>query len=74
MERQLITQYKKDLLGLLDSLSSKNIDTAIAIAELPDMIRGFGHVKLAAVEKANLKRAELLKQFQTPKTSVGQAA
>ena len=37
----------------------KNLELAIAIARVPDDIRGFGHVKDAALQAAKVKEAEL---------------
>jgi len=38
----------------------------VALAELPDEIKGFGYVKDANVAKAEAKKAELLKTFNAP--------
>ncbi len=63
MERQLIADYRATIEGLLPSLKHSNLETAVEIASLPAMIRGFGHVKEASVAKARLREAELLGQF-----------
>ena len=60
MERALIAQYRADIESLLARLSAATLPDAVALAELPDQIRGFGHIKDAAVEKAAARRAELL--------------
>jgi indolepyruvate ferredoxin oxidoreductase len=44
-------------------LAPSNLETAVEIASLPAMIRGFGHVKEASVAKARLREAELLRQL-----------
>lgn len=59
MERGLRDQYLENLDVLLADLSGKNHDLAVAIAEVPNDIRGYGHVKEASVEKAAGKEAEL---------------
>ena len=59
MERGLRDQYLENLDALLADLSGKNHDLAVAIAEVPNDIRGYGHVKEASVEKAAVKEAEL---------------
>ena len=51
-ERALIQEYKDAIDELLVSLNSKNHALAVKMANLPDQIKGFGHVKernLAAV-------------------------
>ncbi len=56
MERTLIEEYKETVM----SLGTFDPDTAQKLAELPQDIRGFGHVKLASVEATKAKRNALL--------------
>jgi indolepyruvate ferredoxin oxidoreductase len=37
--------------------------TAVAIARIPERIRGFGHVKLRHLEQARIEERKLLDQF-----------
>ncbi len=60
MERALIEQYIGDLRASLDALRPDTLEAAVALAELPDMIRGFGPVKEANRLKAETKRRSLL--------------
>jgi indolepyruvate ferredoxin oxidoreductase len=59
-ERALIDQYVSDLHTALASLRPETLDVAVAIAQLPDMIRGFGPVKGANRAKAEQERQTLL--------------
>jgi indolepyruvate ferredoxin oxidoreductase len=59
-ERALITRYTHDLKTILSSLTRDNLSAAIALAELPDQIRGFGPVKDANRVKADARRSALL--------------
>jgi indolepyruvate ferredoxin oxidoreductase len=52
MERQLIDDYERSLTALSVRLTAGNLPAALELANLPEHIRGFGHVKLANVEKA----------------------
>ncbi len=52
LERQLRDQYLANLEILTDQLDAKNHELAIAIANIPDEIRGYGHVKDAAMKTA----------------------
>ncbi len=63
MERQLITDYRAMIEGLLPRLQPANLATALALAAVPEMIRGFGPVKAANLEKARLRESELLAAF-----------
>ena len=64
MERQLIIEYRATIESLLPKIAPANIATALEIAALPDMIRGFGHVKEANLVKAKAREAELLDMFE----------
>ena len=64
-ERALINAYETLLTELEASLTPHNHATAVALAELPSQIRGFGHVKEAAMERAATQRAALLTKFRS---------
>ncbi len=75
MERQLIEDYFRNVDELVAKLDATNHATAIAIAEIPEQIRGFGHVKEAHLAKAKAKEAELLVALRNPAaTETAQAA
>jgi indolepyruvate ferredoxin oxidoreductase len=60
MERALIRQYEADMAELLaQPIPDGARDAAVALAELPLTIRGFGPVKEAAATTAKARRAEL---------------
>lgn len=52
MERALIGEYRTAIESALGKLNANTLTGAVTLAEVPDQIRGFGHVKEAAVEKA----------------------
>ena len=59
-ERRLISEYGELIEGLLPTLSSGTLQDAVEIANLADMIRGYGHVKEAALSKYRLALADRL--------------
>ncbi len=59
MERALIARYEADLDRVMAGLTAANLPLAIQIAEVPAEIRGFGHVKDAAVASAKARREAL---------------
>jgi len=63
-ERQLIADYEKLVEELLANLRSENYSTAVALASLPQKIRGFGHVKERNTREARKEWAQLLEQFK----------
>lgn len=59
LERQLRDQYLDNIERMLPELTDKNLELAIEIAALPDEIRGYGHVKEAAIAKVAETESEL---------------
>jgi indolepyruvate ferredoxin oxidoreductase len=59
-ERALIDQYCQDVERMLANLNKDNLSVAVELASLPDDIRGYGHVKEAAIERASARRKTLL--------------
>ncbi|MDX2236240.1 MAG: indolepyruvate ferredoxin oxidoreductase family protein [Hyphomonadaceae bacterium] len=59
MERRLRDDYERDIRALADALSPATHDLAVRLAEIPDQIRGFGHVKAQAVAAAATEKARL---------------
>jgi indolepyruvate ferredoxin oxidoreductase len=66
MERQLVIDYESTLEEILNKLSPANHGTALRLANLPDEIRGYGHVKEANVAKARKAWDTLLATFRDP--------
>ncbi|MEM7724462.1 MAG: indolepyruvate ferredoxin oxidoreductase family protein [Pseudomonadota bacterium] len=73
MERRLIRQYEADLKEIV-AHGPKNPDAAIALAELPLQIRGFGPVKEANAKAAAARREELLTALRAGAKAFDQAA
>jgi indolepyruvate ferredoxin oxidoreductase len=66
MERALIEQYRETVGALLPKLTADNLAQAVAIASIPEDIRGFGHVKERHLKVAKEKEAALLAAFHAP--------
>ncbi len=64
-ERALIRDYKTLLAELLQKLTPENHALAVALASIPEKIRGFGHVKMRHLAAAKAEEAELLAQFRS---------
>ncbi|MBN8757296.1 MULTISPECIES: indolepyruvate ferredoxin oxidoreductase family protein [Variovorax] len=62
-ERELISHFDGLFDAMAGELSADNQSLAARIAALPMSIRGFGHVKLANLEAAQVREAELLHRF-----------
>ena len=74
MERALITQYETDMEDILAKASEATSDIALALAELPMNIRGFGPVKQQNALAAAKRREELLAAFRAGGSPTAQAA
>ena len=66
MERALIKEYQATVGGLLGKLTADNLSQAVAIASIPEDIRGYGHVKERHLKQAKQKEAQLLANFGKP--------
>jgi indolepyruvate ferredoxin oxidoreductase len=64
MERRLIDDYEATVDELLQRLDSQHLPLAVQIAELPQGMRGFGHVKERNVESVTREQARLLDQYR----------
>ena len=63
-ERKLIEDYQAMLAKVLDALTADNHHVAVALASIPEKIRGFGHVKQRHLAAAKADEAALFEQFQ----------
>ena len=70
-ERALIAQYEDDITEVLNTLSRPSLDRAVELACIPEQIRGFGHVKVRAMEAAATRRQRLLAAWRN---EIGEAA
>ncbi len=64
--RALITAYAATLAEILPRLDAENHALAVAIADIPQKIRGYGHVKAASLAAAKAEEAALLARFRAP--------
>ena len=62
-ERQLLKQFEEDLDLIARSLNPGRVEAAAALASLPSMVRGYGHVKHAAIARAAGERTRLIKRL-----------
>ncbi|WP_113446891.1 indolepyruvate ferredoxin oxidoreductase family protein [Rhizobium cremeum] len=65
MERRMIEDYVALVEELSANLSRAKLNSAIEIAGLPDMVRGFGPVKLEAARRYEARKNELLGRWRS---------
>lgn len=76
LDRALLAEYEQLIDELVARLDGTNHATALALAKLPEEIRGFGPVREAAANKAAERREKLLMELRQgrPKTIAVEAA
>jgi|TARA_B100000315_G_scaffold73405_1_gene66988 indolepyruvate ferredoxin oxidoreductase len=61
MERKLILEYETLVTEIAHNFEAVDQDAALALAKLPEQIRGFGHVKRASIEAIRESRTALMR-------------
>ncbi len=64
-ERALIAEYRGCIEELMRGLSAQKLPLAVEIANIPDEIRGFGHVKERNLKAARAKWERLIAQWRS---------
>ncbi|MBE1537012.1 indolepyruvate ferredoxin oxidoreductase family protein [Actinomadura algeriensis] len=59
VERALIGEYRMAIESILPFLTKATLPAAVALAELPDMVRGYEQIKIESVEKYRTRMVEL---------------
>jgi indolepyruvate ferredoxin oxidoreductase len=65
-ERKLISDYETLLAEIVAKLDARNHASAVALAAIPEKIRGYGHVKARHLTAAKREEADLLATFRSP--------
>jgi len=65
-ERAQLARYEADLDLIETLLAPGRLEAAAALAEVPGLIRGYGHVRQASAAKAEAERQRLLERLQSP--------
>ncbi len=63
-ERALIDAYRKTISALLPQITKENLAEIVAVASIPEEIRGYGHVKERHLRAAKQKEAALLSSLK----------
>ena len=65
-ERALIAEYRASIEEVLTRLSLENHATAVEIARIPELIKGYGHVKARHLATARPQWTALMQTFRQP--------
>jgi len=63
-ERQLLSAYEADLALIELRLDASNQEAAVALAAIPSLVRGFGHVREASMQRAAGERQRVLEWLE----------
>ena len=66
MRLETFALTRETVARLLPQLRAGNLATLVAVASIPEDIRGYGHVKARHLDAARSKEAALLAQFELP--------
>jgi indolepyruvate ferredoxin oxidoreductase len=69
-ERALISDYETLMAEIIARLGPENHALALALASIPEQIRGFGHIKERNLKAAKAREAELLGRFRNPRPAM----
>ncbi|HSC64375.1 MAG TPA: DUF6537 domain-containing protein, partial [Caldimonas sp.] len=64
VERELVAEYRESIEEVLRALGPANLALAIEIARIPEMIRGYGHVKARHLATARPKWDALMAEWR----------
>src|ERR1700730_19289438 len=64
MEREVLADYEVLLDEIVAALTPANHQLAVQLAELPEIIRGFGHVKWRNLSQAEEIKTRLIRGFR----------
>jgi indolepyruvate ferredoxin oxidoreductase len=74
VERQLTGQYVALIEEIMDKLDDDHYSLAIALASIPEKIRGYGYIKQRNLVAAKAEEAELLARFRSSPAPAQMAA
>ena len=68
LERKMIEEYFDTMKNVVAKLDHENYELAVQLAEIPEKIRGFGHIKEKNIREAKVQEEKLLKSFHNPES------
>jgi indolepyruvate ferredoxin oxidoreductase len=73
-ERQLVRDFEARLEEIVGKLNADNHAVAVGLANIPQKIKGFGHIKARNLDAAKKEEADLLARFRSPTPPLAVAA
>jgi indolepyruvate ferredoxin oxidoreductase len=66
LERGLIERYEKSVTRILEKATPAHYETAVRLASIPELIRGYGHIKRTHLERAEVEWSAAMNQLEKP--------
>jgi len=73
-ERALLAEYQETIDIILANLSAERHELAVALANWPSAVRGFGHVKAEAIDRARTEARVRREGFLSDAVRIAEAA
>jgi indolepyruvate ferredoxin oxidoreductase len=73
-ERRLVGEYQTMIEEILSGLKAGNLNQAVRLASVPELITGYGHVKARHLAEAMTLRDNLLAEWRAPGSTLPEAA
>ena len=70
LERQLIIDYRDAIEQIATGLDRHKLETAVKIAQLPETVRGYGHIKHKSIVQFKQNLSHLLREFHQDQKQV----
>ena len=70
LDRTLLAQFEADIRSTLPKLAGGDYASAVALAKLPEKVRGYGHVRAAQAQAVAPERERLLAAVDGPAAQV----
>ena len=74
LDRKILADFESDIETVIKNVSHHNFKTAIELLNLPEQIRGYGHVRRQHVDDLYQRRQRLLQQIKGKTFNVVNAA
>jgi len=70
MERQLIEDYEADVEMVIAGIKDSNRQFGLRLLQLPEVVKGYGHIKAGNIQRYRASRSQLTSKFQQPELTL----
>ena len=70
LERQLISDYETDVEMVLTGINDGNHQYGLRLLQLPEIVKGYGHIKAGNIQRYQASRVQLISKFRQPELTL----